>query len=98
MKMWLVYDWSDGLIGLFDTEEEALQTYEEYKDLNQSAFDGEFEGGEEVIIAKVNKRFYASDTGNPVLKEDEEGNEYPTIDTWWEWKEDVHTPYGIVKP
>jgi hypothetical protein len=88
--MWIVYDWSDGLIGIFDNYEEAEKQYQGYKEHNQTYTDGEFDGEEEVILAKIDKRFFARDTGKPVMKEDEEGNEVPTKDTWWEWKEDVN--------
>jgi uncharacterized protein YbaR (Trm112 family) len=86
--MWMVYDWSDGLVCIVDSYEEAEKQYQEYKKLSQTYHDGEFDGAEEVIIAKIDKRFYARDTEKPVMLEDEEGNETPTGDTWWEWKED----------
>jgi hypothetical protein len=87
--MWIVYDWSDGLIGIFDNYEEAEKQYNEYKEDNTYQFDGEFDGGEEVILAKIKKRFYANDTREPVKMSDDEGIKHLTGNTWWEWKEDI---------
>ena len=82
--MWMVYDWSEGLIGYYDTEEEAMKIYDEYKGSNELACDGEFYGDEDIVVAKVRKRFYSEDTGEPVEAEDDKG------DTYWAWKEDTY--------
>ena len=84
--MWVVYDWSEGVVGLYDTEEKAMKEYEEYKANNEAFFDEEFDGEEELFVAKINHRFHAVDTGEEVL--DEDGNK--TGDTYWGWKEDVY--------
>jgi hypothetical protein len=86
--MWIVYDWSDGLIGVFKTYEEAKKEYDQYKDINEGSYDGEFYGDEEVILAKVYKRFYAHDTKKPIILEDSNGEKYDSGDTYWAWKED----------
>ena len=78
--MWIVYDWSDGLIGIFNDYEKAEKEYEEYKKHNKEQVDGEFDGGEEVILAKIDKRFYVYDTKKPVPSS--------TGNTFWKWKED----------
>ncbi len=85
---WIVYDWSDGLVCIVDSYEKAEKEYQTYKKHNQTYSDGEFDGDEEVIIAKIDKRFYARDTNEPVMKEDENGKEVPSSDNYWEWKED----------
>jgi hypothetical protein len=97
MNMWIVYDWSEGLCGIFETKEEAEKEYEALKESNRTQCD-EFYGEEEVILAKVEKRFYGYDTKKPVWVEDEHGNEIESADTYWGWKEDVHTQFGVVKP
>lgn len=78
--MWIVYDWSDGLVGIFNDYEKAEKEYQEYKKHNKEQVDGEFNGDEEVIIAKIDKRFYVYDTKRPVPTSPE--------NTYWEWKED----------
>lgn len=78
--MWIVYDWSDGLVGIFNDYEKAEKEYQEYKKHNKEQVDGEFEGDEEVILARIDKRFYVYDTKIPVPSSAE--------NTYWEWKED----------
>lgn len=78
--MWIVYDWSEGLIGIFETYKEAEKEYQAYKQHNKDQIDGEFYGEEEVILAKINKRLYAYDTKKHIPLSVEH--------TYWDWKED----------
>lgn len=91
--MWIVYTHDEGLDGIYDSYEEALRSYESHKeaikDYVQS--DGEFSTDELVVLAKVEKHLYSADTFNPVTKEDADGNEVATGDTYWEFKEDDYT-------
>lgn len=84
--MWVVYDWLYGVVGMFEKEEEALKEYEKYKADNQAHFSREFEGEEELFVAKISKRLYAYDTGKEII--DDDGN--ITSGTYREWKEDAY--------
>lgn len=87
--MWMVWTDEDGLCGIFDTKEEAEKEYEVQKKAYKNAFDGEFYGNEHVVLAEVKKNFYSYDTKNPAIDYDEDGEEFETGDTYWDWKEDV---------
>ena len=90
--MWLVYDNENGLVGIFDKKEEAEKEYQHSKKLMKDYvdIDGEFVRGERLVLAKVEKQMYSYDTKEPVIEEDEEGNEYETKDTYWNWKEESY--------
>jgi hypothetical protein len=67
-----------------------MKEYEKCKERQEEWLyqNGEFSGDERVILAEVKKHFYSDDTGKPVIKEDDSGNEVLTGDTYWEFKED----------
>lgn len=90
--MWMVYDNEEGLVGVFSEYESALAHYEKCKATAEDyvSEEGEFTTDETIILAKVEKYLYSFDTKNPVMKEDDEGNEHPTKDTYWGWKEDIY--------
>lgn len=91
--MWMVFDSDEGLVGVYDNYTEAHTVYCKHVDGQQeaSSCDNGFVSGEErVILSKVYKQLYPSDTGEPVLEEDEEGNEFATKDTYWELKEEIY--------
>ncbi|RYI30479.1 hypothetical protein EVU96_08685 [Bacillus infantis] len=90
--MWIVYEYENGVVYQGDNYEEAVKEYESYKEQTKDwvAQDNEFTSDENVILAKVEKHFYSQDTNKPVMEEDEKGNEYPTKDTYWEFKEDIY--------
>lgn len=89
--MWMVHTYDEGLIGIFDTYEEALKEYKIQKEAVEDYVRGEneFSSDECVVLAKVEKHFYSYDTKKPVMIEDDEGNEQPTKDTYWDFKEDT---------
>lgn len=87
--MWMVWDDENGLIGIFEKYEKALTEYEKCKEFCKDYLyqNGEFSGDERVVLAKLEKQFHSFDTGKPTMKEDDKGNEKPTGDTYWDWKE-----------
>lgn len=90
--MWMVYENEEGLVCVTDNYDEALTTYKRCKE-NQEDWvrgEGEFSTDETVILAKVERYLYSVDSGKIVMEEDEEGNESPTKDTYWEFKEDIY--------
>ncbi len=88
--MWIVYSDIDGMSLMTDDKEKALKEYEELKRHYKDSFDGEFSTDEQVVLAKVERNFYSADTGERVVEEDENGEEYLTKDTYWDWKEDIY--------
>lgn len=88
--MWMVYDNEEGLVGVFSEYKNALKHYEKCKATAEDWVrgEGEFSSEETIILAKVEKYLYSYDTKEPVMKEDEEGIEHPTKDTYWGWKEE----------
>jgi hypothetical protein len=92
--MWIVYDWSDGFVGEYDNYEEALKVYKELCKLNKDyvSNDGEFDGSEQTILARIDKQMYSYDTKKPVIKENDNGEDVETKDTYWDWKEEIHCP------
>lgn len=88
--MWIVWSRDDGVLCITDDREKAVSEYEETKQWYKDMFDGEFDGDERVILAKVEKVFCCHDTGKPVIEYDDEGNEIELKDeTYWDWKEDT---------
>jgi hypothetical protein len=100
MWMWIVYDNEDGLIGIYEKHEEALQEYEKCKELQKNFVrgEGEFSTDETVILAKVERHLYGYETDKKAVDYDENGDEFETGDNFWDWKEDIYTQYGIIKP
>lgn len=96
--MWLVHTHDEGLIGVFDSYEEALNEYKEQKESVRDYVRGEneFTSDELVILAKVERRFYSYDTKEPVMEEDDNGNEYPSKDTYWDFEEDTQC-FGVFR-
>jgi len=89
--MWLVWSSADDICNLFKNKEDAIKEYERAKKWHEDMFDGEFDGDEHVVLAKVEKNFYSGDTGEPVVDYDEDGNEYEKDDeTYWGWHEDTY--------
>lgn len=89
--MWMVFAYDEGLIGIFDTYEDALKEYKIQKESVEDYVRGENEilSDECVVLAKIEKHFYSFDTNQPVMVEDDEGNEQYTNDTYWDFKEDT---------
>ncbi|MFA4132551.1 MULTISPECIES: hypothetical protein [unclassified Brevibacillus] len=87
--MCIVYSNDEGLDGIYTDYEEALKAYEGAKsDLERYVREnGEFSTDELVVIARIDKQFFSIDTFKPVMKEDEQGNEVDTGDTYWNFKE-----------
>ncbi|UED78093.1 hypothetical protein [Brevibacillus sp. DP1.3A] len=90
---WIVWDNEDGLIGTYESYDDALKDYENAKSAVERYVreEGEFSTDEEVIIAKIQKHFYSHDTEKAVMKYDEDDNEVPTGDTYWDFTEDDYT-------
>lgn len=88
--MWLVWSYDDGVTMITVDKDKAIKEYEELKQSYIDSFDGEFNGDEHVILAKVEKRFYCADTGEPMIDYDDNGNEFETGDTYWDWREDEY--------
>lgn len=93
--MWMVYDNEEGLVCVIDNYAEALKKYERCKRVQEDYVrrENEFSCNERVILAKIEKDFYSYDTKKPVIVENEEGNKYPTKDTYWDFKEENYTDY-----
>lgn len=87
--MWIVWDDEQGLVCTTGDYEEALKVYERCKESAKeyARSNGEFTGEEDIILAKVDKRFHSYDTLKPVIKEDENGETIETDDTYWDWDE-----------
>jgi hypothetical protein len=62
--MWVVVDYQEGLIGVYPFRKDAEKAYNKQKQKNIRQFDGEFNHEEDVILAKVENRFYSVDTGD----------------------------------
>lgn len=79
--MWMVHDYEEGVVLITDDYEKALEEYNKYvesaKDCVQE--NGEFEGEETVILAKIDRQTYAT----PV----EQGT--ATFEQW-DWKEEKY--------
>jgi hypothetical protein len=88
--MWLVYDWSDGLVGIFEHYSMAKKEYEAYVELNKRELDDEFYGDELVVLARVERQLFSYDTKKAVIKFDENGQEYKGDSTYWDWKEVIN--------
>lgn len=88
--MWIVYDNEEGLLGIYDNYDEALNDYEKCKASQKDYVqgEGEFTTDETVILAKVEKHFYGYETDKKFLDYDENGEEFETDDNLWDWKED----------
>lgn len=88
--MWIVYNNIDGVYRLFDNRKDAEKEYQEVKEQMKDYvdIDGMFSRKERLVLAKVQKQTYSYDTKEPVMEEDEEGNEIETKDTYWGWKEE----------
>lgn len=87
--MWMVWSNENGMIVTTDCKEEALKAYADEMQWYKDNLDGGFNTDEHVILSKIEKQLYSFDTKNPVLEEDDDGNEIETSDTYWDWKEDV---------
>ncbi|MGY6314165.1 hypothetical protein ACXC7F_27340 [Bacillus cereus] len=79
--MWMVHDYEEGVVLITDDYGEAL---EEYNKLVESAKDcvqnnGEFDGEERVVLAKVERQIYATPIGQGT-----------TAFEQWDWKEEVY--------
>lgn len=87
--MWIVWDWSEGLVGVYEKHYEAFNVYEELKALNKEIAQSECDlnGEERLILAKVEKQFYSFDTKKkmPVYFE---GKEVYSPYTYWDFKEE----------
>ena len=78
--MWIVCSNEDGIYLVTDDYEEALEAYEKLKGEAEQYVNsnGYFECDEDVILAKIDKRFFAYETENKV--EDKYEN-------YWDFKE-----------
>lgn len=87
--MWMVYDNEDGLVGIYDTYEEALMDYEKYKEIQKDYVQNEteFTSDEQVILAKIKKQLYSYETDNKATDYDDDGNEIESDENMWDWKE-----------
>ncbi|PHG31292.1 hypothetical protein COI60_22715 [Bacillus toyonensis] len=77
--MWMVHDYEEGVVLIHDNYDKALEEYNKYvesaKDCVQN--NGEFEGEERVILAKVERQTYATPIGQGTAAFEH-----------WDWKED----------
>ena len=91
--MWMVFDYENGLVGIFEKHEDAEREYRVIKaQMEDDVLDnGEFDMTERLVLARVEKHLYARDTKEPVMEEDANGNEIKTKDTYWGWKEDIYS-------
>lgn len=89
--MYMVYDNEDGLVGVYRTYSEANEAYKKCVEFqhNEFADEGWVTGEERVILAKVYKQLRPHDTKEPVMQEDENGDEIESLETYWELKEDT---------
>lgn len=88
-KLWVVHDSSEGIVCVHDDFEIALKEYEKCKaDQEFMVADGEgFEGDERVILAEVKRDYRVVDTEDPILKVDDNGNEYKTGGNYFAFRE-----------
>lgn len=93
VELWMVSDYQEGVVGIYEKEQEAVKVYEKTKKLLRQYFhdtNNEFDGDERIILSKIVKQLYSHDTGEPVTKEDQEGNEVETGKTYWDFKEETY--------
>ena len=90
--MWLVWSFDEGLLCVTEDKNEAIRFYEDSKKGYIDGIEDEREiyGSEQVYLAKVENNFHTYDTGEVAYEENEEGEEVPTNDTYWKWKEEVY--------
>ncbi|OIN67443.1 hypothetical protein BLD48_06020 [Exiguobacterium sp. KRL4] len=91
-KLWMVYDSEEGLIGIYEDLDVATKEYENRKvDQEFTVADGVgFEGDERVVLAAIKRDYRVIDTEEPVVEEDELGNEYESGGTYAAFKEFVN--------
>jgi hypothetical protein len=79
-SLWIVYDSEDGVQYIGNDYVRALAEYEAAKETfkDSAAMDG-FMEGEQIILAKVSKKFASFDTKQPT--------ETDPTETYWDFKE-----------
>ncbi len=90
--MWIVYDYEDGLVGIFEDNVKAQEEYEACVN-NAKEYverDGQFNLDERIILAKVERQTYGHETDEKVIEYDDNGEEMETDENYWGWKEDIY--------
>ncbi|OAK70077.1 hypothetical protein [Lederbergia galactosidilytica] len=90
--MWMVYDFEDGLVGIFEDKIKAVKEYKAYVESAKEYVDreGQFSLDERVILAKVERQIYGYETDEKATGYDENGEEFETGDNLWDWKEEIY--------
>lgn len=90
--MWMVWDWEDGLVGLFEDRIKAEEEYEAYVNSAKDYVEreGQFNLDERVILAKVKRQIFGYETNEKATSYDENGEEFEIDDNLWDWKEEIY--------
>ncbi|WP_026593042.1 hypothetical protein [Bacillus sp. UNC437CL72CviS29] len=81
--MWMVHDYEEGIVLITDDYNAAIKEYNKYVKSAKAYVqnDGEFDGEERVVLAKIDRQIYGQSTGRTMPGS-----------TWdeWDWKEEKY--------